>query len=122
MNYWLDLFTPHTWNRFRAHGASITGFRPSQRRIAFEDVKPGDLLICYIVKISRWSGLLEVTSGAFEDDTPIFESTSDPFSVRFKVSPRVALDFERAIPMKSEPLWHQLSFTRDLDLGEFGWG
>lgn len=122
MNYWLDLFTPHTWTNFRAHGAVVSGFRPSQRKVAFEEVKEGDLLICYVVKVSRWSGLLEVVSRAYEDDTPIFEASNDPFQIRFKVDPKIVLDFDQAIPMKLEPLWRQLSFTRELDFGEFGWG
>jgi predicted RNA-binding protein len=72
MAYWLDLFTPHTWTRFQDHGASISGFRPRQRNTAFERVKPGHLFLCYLVKLSRWCGVLEVTSSAFEDQTPIF--------------------------------------------------
>jgi predicted RNA-binding protein with PUA-like domain len=72
MNYWLDLFTPYTWTRFRDHGATISGFRPRQRRTAYERIKPGDYLLCYLVKLSRWSGVLEVVSEAFEDSAPIF--------------------------------------------------
>jgi hypothetical protein len=78
MNYWLDLFTPYTWTRFREHGASISGFRPRQRHAAFEKVMPGDLLLCYLVKLSRWCGTLEVASTAFEDHSPIFAEESDP--------------------------------------------
>ena len=32
MNYWLDLFTPYTWTRFKEHGSTISGFRPRQRK------------------------------------------------------------------------------------------
>jgi hypothetical protein len=42
MKYWLDLFTPYTWTRFREHGSSISGFRPRQRRTAFDRVSQGD--------------------------------------------------------------------------------
>src|SRR6266700_141180 len=119
MNYWLDLFTPYTWTRFREHGASISGFRPRQRHAAFERVMPGDLLLCYLVKLSRWCGVLEVSSTAFEDQTPIFAEENDPFPVRFKVAPIVALDFEHAIPI--EELWDRLSFTKTLVRGSVGW-
>ena len=64
MNYWLDLFTPFTWTRFRNHGEDISGFRHRQRKAAFERVKKGDLLLCYLVKVSRWCGVLEVASEA----------------------------------------------------------
>ena len=119
MSYWLDLFTPYTWSRFKEHGASISGFRPRQRAAAFERVKRGDLLLCYLVKLSRWCGSLEVESDAFEDSTPIFADENDPFPIRFKVRPLVMLDFEKGIPI--EELWNQLSFTRQLKPGSVGW-
>src|SRR5882724_5195770 len=119
MNYWLDLFTPYTWARFQEHGASISGFRPRQRRAAFERVRPGDLLVCYLVKLSRWCGVLEVTSLAFEDQTPIFADENDPFPIRFNVVPKVMLNFEHALPI--EELWQHLSFTKDLVSGSVGW-
>ena len=119
MTYWLDLFTPYTWSRFRDHGASVSGFRPRQRHAAFERVRSGDLLLCYLTKISRWCGVLEVVSLAFEDNAPIFADENDPFPIRFKVSPKLMFDFEHSIPI--EELWDRLSFTRALVRGSFGW-
>ncbi len=121
MNYWLNLFTPYTWIRFRDHGADISGFRPRQRNAAFLRVKRGDLLICYLVKISRWCGIVEVASEAFEDAEPIFTETNDPFPVRFRAISRVALDLEHSIPIEEPELWKRLSFTRDLEPGAVGW-
>jgi hypothetical protein len=121
MKYWLDLFTPYTWQRFREHGATISGFRPRQRKAAYERVTRGDILICYLVKLSRWCGALEVESDAFEDTTPIFADTNDPFSIRFKVKPQILLDFENAIPIEQPELWNSLSFTKTLPIGVFGW-
>jgi hypothetical protein len=71
------------------------------------------------VRLSRWCGDLEVISSAYEDETPIFTEGNDPFPIRFKVTPRVILDFEHSIPI--EHLWRQLSFTKDLVQGSFGW-
>jgi len=121
MSYWLDLFTPYTWWRFREHGATVTGFRPRQRTTAFARVKPGDLFLCYLVRLSRWCGILEVGSDAYEDTSPIFADTNDPFPIRFKVRSQVMLDFETAVPIEVPDLWKQLSFTRDLELGAVGW-
>ena len=119
MAYWLDLFTPYTWERFQQHGASVSGFRPRQRRAAFERVQQGDLFLCYVVKLSRWCGILEVVSGAYEDQSPVFADENDPFPIRFKVKPRVLLGFEHSIPI--EELWTRLSFTKDLVQGAVGW-
>jgi hypothetical protein len=120
MTYWLDLFTPYTWARFRDHGEKISGFRPRQRKTAFERVESGDIFLCYLVKLSRWCGVLEVKSGAFKDASPIFADDNDPFVLRFHVVPKVALDFEYAIPI--EELWTELSFTKNIAPGAFGWG
>ncbi|HXW19472.1 MAG TPA: hypothetical protein VEK35_03100 [Roseiarcus sp.] len=121
MTYWLDLFTPYTWERFKDHGADISGFRPRQRRAIFERVKPGDQFLCYLVKLSRWCGVLEVTSAAFENHAPIFADENDPFSIRFKVTPVVLLDFEQAIPIETPEFWNNLSFTKSIAVGAVGW-
>jgi EVE domain len=119
MNYWLDLFTPYTWDRFREHGAAISGFSPRQRTTAYERVKRGDLLLCYLVKLSRWCGVLEVSSEAFEDNAPIFADENDPFPIRFEVLPKVVLEFDKSIPIRE--LWPRLSFTKQLTPGTVGW-
>ena len=100
MAYWLDLFTPYTWGRFQEHGANISGFRPRQRKTAFGRVKQNDKFLCYLVKLSRWCGVLNVSSEAFEDAKPIFSDENDPFSIRFKVNPEILLDYERSIPIE----------------------
>ena len=94
MAYFLDLFTPETWEGFRKHGSGISGFRERQRTTASR-VKPGDVLLCYLVRLSRWCGALEVASPAFTDAAPIF-SDPDPFVVRFHVKPLVLLEPDRA--------------------------
>ncbi len=121
MTYWLDLFTPYTWGRFQDHGANISGFRPRQRKTAFGRVKQGDKLLCYLVKLSRWCGVLNVSSDAFEDTTPIFADENDPFPIRFKVTPEIMLDFEHSIPIEGPEIWNKLSFTKELIVGSFGW-
>ena len=60
------------------------------------------------------SSISVVQSEAFEDLTPIFADTNDPFPVRFKVKQRVLLDFEYAIPIEQPDLWNSLSFTKRL--------
>jgi predicted RNA-binding protein len=121
MRYWLDLFTPYTWERFKEHGATISGFRPRQRKTAYQRIKTGDLLLCYLVKLSRWCGVLEVVSEAFEDTAPIFAEVNDPFPIRFKVKPIILLEFEQAIPIQQPEIWNSLSFTQKLPVGVFGW-
>jgi hypothetical protein len=121
MAYFLNLFTPETWSAFREHGADISGFRKRHQRIARERLKPGDVFLCYLVRLSRWCGVLNIESEAFHDETPIW-SDPDPFCIRFKVKPIVVLAPEHAVPMFEREVWNGISFTRGMKMGAVGWG
>jgi hypothetical protein len=120
MTYFLNLFTPETWQAFQEHGATISGFRHRQRKTARERVEPGDVFLCYLVRLSRWCGILQITSKAFIDDTPIY-SDPDPFVVRFQVRSEVVLEPERSIPITEDRLWNYLSITKGTEKGVKGW-
>jgi len=119
MRYYLDLFTPETWAAFRKHGGGISGFREKQRKSA-ERIEPGDIFLCYLVRVSRWCGVLQITSKNFTETTPIF-SNPDPFVVRFRVQPLITLDLEQSIPMLDESVWSQVSFTEGIKRGVVRW-
>src|SRR5260370_10696984 len=96
MNYWLDLFTGTTWDEFRRAGSTITGFRERMRGLASE-VKPGDILLCYLAGVQHWIGALEVI-GPTKDRSPIWKEQE--FPVRFEVRPLLELDAQYGVPMK----------------------
>lgn len=121
MNYVLDLFTPETWEAFQTHGADITGFTAGHWARARNLVRPGDIFVCYMVRLSRWCGLLEVTSEVFEDDTPIFRPNDDPWTTRFKVRPLVILSPEKAIPIRNPDIWNGFSRTKPLEQDSHSW-
>ena len=100
MNYWLNLFTGKTWDEFLAHGGNVLGFPPSMKNTA-KKVKVGDRFICYVTKISRFIGVFEVVSTAYEDNTEVIWAGDKPYPIRFKVRPIVAVKFEEAIPILS---------------------
>lgn len=120
MAYFLDLFTPETWRAFREMGGIVTGFRERQRRVAFERVRPGDIFLCYMTRLSRWCGVLQVESGAYYDDSPIHDDFA-PYVVRFKVKPIVILENERAIPIYDDTVWSTLTMTKPYEKGIRGW-
>ena len=120
MAFFLDLFTPETWQAFREAGASVTGFRPRQRQSAIERISSGDVFLCYLTRLSRWCGLLRAESGPYDDDTPIF-GDPDPFTVRFRVTPLVTLDLEFAIPVYEDIVWQNLSITKQYEKGHRQW-
>lgn len=111
MRYYVDLFSPETYEAFSRSDRTITGFRLRQENIA-QRVKPGDKFVCYMTRLSRWIGLLEVLGGPFIDHTPVFYPEDDPFVVRFRVRELVWLPVEKAIPIHEANVWDRLSFTR----------
>lgn len=120
MKYYLDLFTPETWEAFREAGSTITGFRERQRRLAEERVRTGDVFLCYLTRLSRWCGALVVQSGPYFDASPIL-GNPDPYHVRFKVEPIIIFEPELAIPIRDLHVWQNLTITKQYDVGSSNW-
>jgi hypothetical protein len=120
MAYYIDLFSPETYKAFSLSDRNISGFRERQRGIASR-IKSGDKLVCYVTKLSRWIGILEVVSDYFIDDSVIFTEIDDPFVVRFRVKVCSWLELNNAIPVTHELSWRHLSFTKTLVLGSTAW-
>jgi hypothetical protein len=105
LDYWVDLYNVVTWQESREHGLSLTGFDENMRAAA-ERIRPGDILLCYVVRVQRWVGVLEVIERS-TDMTTVWTNSSYP--VRFAVRPIVALDIEHGVPQfqlddRSNPL------------------
>lgn len=115
MAYYLDLFSPETYEAFSKSKRDVSGFRVRQQKMAAR-IHKGDKLVCYMTGLSRWIGMLEVISESFKDNSPIFYTADDPFVLRFKVKTLAWLPKEKAIPMRDERVWRKLSFTREYDL------
>jgi hypothetical protein len=120
MNHFVTVFSPDTHAIFSASDRSQAGFRARQRNAA-ERVQVGDRLVCYLTRLSRWVGVLEVTSAFFEDTTPLFAEKDDPFFVRLKVKPLVWLPPDAGVPIHDQEVWSKLSFTRGLPPDSVNW-
>jgi hypothetical protein len=108
-NYWLDLFTYETWKEFLAAGAKISGFSENRFKTA-QNIKPGDIFLCYLTGISRWIGLLEVSGPVFKDNSKIWSRAQ--FPVRLPVRLIEKLDPETAVPVLD--MRESLSFFHNL--------
>lgn len=108
-SYWLDLFSGKTWEEFLAHGGTVSGFRESRWKTV-QKIKKGDYLICYLTGVSRFIGLLEVTSDAYKDNSGIW--SDENFSSRLKVKTVIALTPDTSVPVKS--LSNELSMFQDM--------
>src|SRR5215213_9779719 len=105
MKYYLNLFSPETYEAFSRSEQLISGFRERQRQVAAK-INRGDHLICYVTRLSRWAGILEILSEPFEDSTPIFVPENDPFKIRFRVRTIVWLELDKAIPIYEDHIWN----------------
>jgi len=94
--YWLDLFTIETWQEFLDQSRTVSGFSEA-RLTTVKRMKPGDYLLCYVTRISRWVGVLEVTGEAYFDESPIW--TSQTFPSRIPVRTVIALDPQYGVPV-----------------------
>jgi hypothetical protein len=95
MNYWLDCFTGQTWQEFRNAGSTITGFNDHFKKHAGQ-IKPGDVLLCYLIRVMRWIGALEVV-GKSENKSRIWKDEIYP--IRFEVKATIILDPEHGVLM-----------------------
>jgi hypothetical protein len=120
MTYYLDLFSPETYETFSTSDRAVSGFRIRQAAAAAK-IQPGDKLVCYMTRLSRWIGVLEVLSKSYQDDSPLFYAKDDPFVVRFKVKPVVWLPKEKCVPIRENVVWKQLTFTREHEKKGSGW-
>jgi hypothetical protein len=112
--YWLDLFTGKTWEEFKKHGASVSGFRRRRAKLA-KQIQPGDYLLCYITGISRFVGVLEIKSES-RDTTQIWEDAD--FPLRFDVQVKYELTPKTGIPVLT--LKDKLSLFQNL-VSEHAW-
>ncbi|MDU5143666.1 MAG: hypothetical protein E6230_15925 [Paenibacillus dendritiformis] len=101
MAYYLNLFSPETYQSFCNSDQDVTGFNINQLSTA-KKIVPGDRFICYLTKLSRWIGIFEVASMYFVDRTPMFLEENDPFVVRFKIKPVFWLGYEYGIPIQED--------------------
>lgn len=121
VNYYIYLFSPQTYESFLRSDRSLAGVRPNQRTIA-NRVKQGDRLICYLARVSRFIGSLEVAGTYFEDNVPVFTSAPDPYTIRIPIRSIYFVGHVRyGIPVHEEHVWNALSFTRNLEKGSGRW-
>lgn len=103
--YFLGLFTIESWREFKRHGGEVMGFTPNKAAAAAR-LQSGDLILCYLTKVSAFVGVLRVTGRSFTDETPIW--TDGVFPVRVPVAVDCEVSLMDAVPIRS--LTDRLSF------------
>jgi hypothetical protein len=122
MSYYIDLFSPETAMAFEKSSRDISGFRISRKTyVENQKIGPGDRFICYVTRLQRFVGLLEIKSKSFQDNKPLFTKETDPFVLRFNVAPVVWLLLEKSIPIHQDFIWNTISFTKGLSKDSNKW-
>lgn len=69
--YYLNLFSPETYEAFTKSKQDISGFRLRQRSVA-EKIRIGDKFICYLTRLSRWIGCLKLRATVLQQKLHFF--------------------------------------------------
>lgn len=120
MTFFTNLFSPDTYETFSRSKRDVSGFSKHQLAWA-KRVQKGDRLVCYMTKLGRWVGVLEVMGECYLDDTPLFYPEGDPYVVRFPVRPLVWLPKDQAVPVREKHIWEMLSFTKGVAQNSSSW-
>lgn len=67
--YYVAVFTLKSWRLFLAAGATTAGF-PSKAWPRVAKLRPGDYLLCYLVEVKQWIGLILVTGEPYSGSEP----------------------------------------------------
>jgi len=82
-------------------------------------MKPGDYLLCYRTRVSRWAGVLEVTGEPLFGGAPIWSPRVFPSRVRVRAVPRGA---PRSMGVPVLDMRGELAVFQDLDNPHRGQG
>ena len=96
-SHWLTVFTVESWQEFLDHGGDVVGFS-GRRWSSVRNFQPGDYLICYLTKISRFVGLLEAVGEPFLDSSEKIWS-SQVFPSRVPVRSLLILEPRKGVPV-----------------------
>jgi hypothetical protein len=97
-NHWLTVFTVESWKEFLDHGGDVAGF--SERRwSSVRRLQPDDYMICYVARVSRFVGLLEVVGKPFLNSTERIWK-AEVFPSRVPVRTLLTLEPPQGVPVQ----------------------
>jgi hypothetical protein len=115
LRYYIGLFSVDSWQQFRRAGAQVMGFREGKAKAASR-LQLGDVILCYLTKVSAFIGVMEVTGPSYQDQTLIW--SDGLFPVRLSVRILTEVPFSLAVPIHR--LRGKLSFL-SADASGTGW-
>ncbi len=117
--YYVAVFTTTSWRLFKEAGGTTAGFT-SRAWNRVHKLIPGDYLLCYLVDVKLWIGLLRVTGEPYCGTKPPIWG-ADIFPARVKVQVIEELPEDAAVPARE--LVKQIPRLKDVDDKHAGaWG
>lgn len=113
------VFTPSTWQAFRALPKKALGFRLTLAS-SLNKIEEGDVLLCYLAERMTWCGVLVVAGKPYELKEHIF-SAKHGLPLILDVDSICLLDQQQEIPVKTKALWDRLERFKEEDHRVNGW-
>ena len=103
--HYIGLFTVESWREFKRHGSEVMGFNEKKSNIVSK-LLPGDVIICYLTKVSAFVAVMKVTGASYFDTNLIW--SDGVFPVRLPVKVEVEVSLTNTLPIRA--LAGKLSF------------
>lgn len=97
---------------------TVQGFKERYRKIV-KRFQPGDKIVYYIYKISKFGAIAEITSGYYKDETKIWTEDEELWPTRAKSKPILVLEKDEFLDVRK--FIDKLTFIKDRWSPEF-WG
>lgn len=110
-NYYLIITSKESYQIDIKNKFSIIGF-PERNRNSVKKFKPGDKIIFYITKVSKFGTVAEVTSDFFYSETPIWNENFDEWPYRVKAKPLVTVNKDEQM-LYIKDIWDELEFIKN---------
>jgi len=112
--YWLITTSPENFKADKeTTGFTVQGLKERHKKMVMK-FQPGDKVVYYINKISKFGAIATITSGYYYDDkTRIWTDEDEIWPSRTKSKPEIVLEDDELLDIKK--LTKQLSFIKDKD-------
>jgi predicted RNA-binding protein len=110
--YWLITTSPENFKADKeTSGFSVQGLKERHKKMVMK-FQPGDKVVYYINRISKFGAIATITSGYYHDDqSRIWTDQDEIWPSRAKSKPEIVLEDDELLDIKK--LTKQLSFIRD---------
>jgi hypothetical protein len=110
--YFRTSYTPTTYKEFRENQIQKTGV-PLRFKTLVKNISPGDIMLIYVIKYSRFCGLFEVASEFTPSSNSLYRKDDEKhFVLQADIKNIIALPEEQGKSMFMDDIWENLTLTK----------